>query len=61
LIKKLIHYFERHIEIDADEHRMAMKMITELCGDDEQNGQKLKEIIALDRRIGLWDAEKPLQ
>jgi hypothetical protein len=37
---------------------MAMKMITELCGDDEQNGQKLKEIsvMALDRRIGLWDA-----
>jgi hypothetical protein len=40
---KKIHYFERHIEIDADEHGpMAMKMITELCG-DEQNGQKLKK------------------
>jgi hypothetical protein len=39
----LIYYFERHIEIDADEHGpMAMKMITELCGDDAQNGQKLK-------------------
>jgi hypothetical protein len=36
---------------------MAMKMITELCGDDEQNGQKLKiSVMALDRRIGLWDA-----
>jgi hypothetical protein len=35
---------------------MAMKMITELCG-DEQNGQKLKKsVMALDRRIGLWDA-----
>jgi hypothetical protein len=36
---------------------MAMKMITELCGDDEQ-WTEVKEIsvMALDRRIGLWDA-----
>ena len=58
-LKKLIHYFERHIEIDADEHGpMAMKMITELCGDDAQKWTEVKEVslTALDKRIGLWDA-----
>jgi hypothetical protein len=58
-LKKLIHYFERHIEIDADEHGpMAMKMITELCGDDAQKWKDVKEVslTALEKRIGLWDA-----
>jgi hypothetical protein len=35
---------------------MAMKMITELCGDDEQKWTEVKEISVMDRRIGLWDA-----
>jgi hypothetical protein len=58
-LSKLIYYFERHIELDADEHGpMAMDMITELCGDDAQKWQEVEEIsvMALDRRIGLWDA-----
>jgi hypothetical protein len=58
-LSKLIYYFERHIELDADEHGpMAMKMITELCGTDATKWKDVEEvsILALEKRIGLWDA-----
>ncbi len=58
-LSKLIYYFERHIELDTDEHGpMAMKMITELCGTDKQKWTEVEEIsvLALEKRIGLWDA-----
>jgi len=58
-LSKLIYYFERHIELDADEHGpMAMKMITELSGEDPQKWADVQEvsILALEKRIGLWDA-----
>lgn len=58
-LSKLIYYFERHIELDADEHGpMAMQMITELCGTESQKWAEVEEISiqALEKRIGLWDA-----
>ncbi|MCG2610072.1 DUF3050 domain-containing protein [Flavobacterium sp. SM15] len=58
-LSQLIYYFERHIELDADDHGpMAMQMITELCGSDNQKWKEVESISiqALEKRIGLWDA-----
>ena len=55
----MIYYFDRHIELDADEHGpMAFKMIDELCGTDEKKWKEVAEIskLSLQKRIGLWDA-----
>ena len=52
------YYFDRHIELDGDEHGpMAFKMVADLCGNDERKWQEVKETAerSLESRLKLWD------
>ncbi|MDR5589308.1 DUF3050 domain-containing protein [Christiangramia sp. SM2212] len=52
------YYFDRHIELDGDEHGpMAFKMVEELCGNDERKWQEVKQTAekSLQSRLKLWD------
>ncbi|MUP44591.1 DUF3050 domain-containing protein [Gramella sp. BOM4] len=52
------YYFDRHIELDGDEHGpMAFKMVADLCGSDKTKWQEVQETAekALKSRLKLWD------
>jgi len=58
-ISKLIYYFERHIELDEDEHGpMALEMVSMLAENDPDKWKEIEDISieALEKRILLWDA-----
>ena len=58
-ISKLIYYFERHIELDEDEHGpMALEMVKELAENDPTKWNEIEEVSieALKKRIELWNS-----
>ena len=55
----LMYYLERHIDVDGDTHGpMALRMISDLCADDEQRWSEAAQaaIHALEARLVLWTA-----
>ena len=58
-ISKLIYYFERHIELDEDEHGpMALEMVVELAENDLEKWKEIEEVSveSIKKRIELWNS-----
>ena len=57
-VSEFKYYLDRHIEVDGGHHsHLALEMAAELCGTDEQKWSEIEaaSIMALQKRIGLWD------
>jgi Protein of unknown function (DUF3050) len=57
-LSTFVDYLRRHIQVDSEEHTpMAMQMLAELCGTDDDRWAEAEETInaALAARIRLWD------
>src|SRR5262249_29862650 len=57
-LSKFIWYLERHVEVDSEEHGpLALRMISDLCGDDDRLWSESGEAaeLAIRARVVLWD------
>jgi len=57
-LSAFVDYLRRHIQVDSEEHTpMAMQMLADLCGDDDDKWAECEETInlALAARTRLWD------
>jgi len=58
VLSDLVWYFERHIEVDGEEHGpLTLEMVRSLCGDDRQKWEEATNYAAtgLQMRLRLWD------
>ncbi|QCR23290.1 DUF3050 domain-containing protein [Pontibacter sp. SGAir0037] len=57
-LNTFIYYLDRHVQLDEEVHTpLALQMVDELCGDDEDKWQEALEvsIACIEQRIQLWD------